>query len=57
VKSLRKKNALLFDLVLFLAFAIACFAAYLLTDNAGQTGAIVSIAVLGTISLTLIFSR
>ena len=57
MKSIRKKNALIFDLVLFLAFAGMSFAAYLLTDAAGATGAVIGIAALTIISLVLIISR
>ena len=57
MKSIRKKNALIFDLTLFLAFAMMSFAAYLLTDTAGATGAVISIAILAFISVVLIISR
>ncbi len=57
MKAVRKKNPLIFDLILFLAFGLASFAAYLVTDAAGVAGAVTSIAVLAGICLILIFSR
>lgn len=57
MKSIRKKNALIFDLVLFLAFTIISFVAYLVTDMAGSTGAVMSIVALAIISAVLVISR
>jgi hypothetical protein len=57
MKPLRKKNPLIFDLVLFLAFTVASFAAYLLTEAAGMSGAIISIVLLSLLSVSLIISR
>lgn len=47
----------MFDLVLFLSFSIVSFSAYILTNEAGVTGAVASIIALTLISVTLIFSR
>lgn len=57
MKSIRKRNPLMFDLGLFLAFTVASFAAFALTETAGTEGAIASIAILAAICLGLIFSR
>lgn len=57
MKSIRKRNPLMFDLGLFLAFTIASFAAFALTEAAGAEGAIASIAILAAICLGLVFSR
>lgn len=57
MKALRKRNALIFDVAIFLGFTVASFAAYVLTDWAGTTGAVISITLLGIICLSLIISR
>jgi hypothetical protein len=57
VKSLRKRNPVLFDLALFLAFTLASFAAYALTEAGGTPGAVISLAILGLIGLILVLSR
>jgi hypothetical protein len=57
MKSIRKRNPLMFDLALFLAFSIVSLCAYLITNEVGIAGALFSIAMLSLISLALIFSR
>jgi hypothetical protein len=57
MKSIRKKNPLIFDLALFLAFTLGSFGALLLTNAAGLTGAALSLGILTVVCLLLIFSR
>ena len=53
----RKKNPLIFDLLLFIGFSLAAFAAYLLTETLASTGAIISVLALSLICLALMLSR
>jgi hypothetical protein len=57
MKSLRKRNALVFDLTLFILFTLSSFLAYVLTESAGSTGAVASLIILSLICLSLIVSR
>jgi hypothetical protein len=57
MKAQRKRNPVLFDLALFLAFTLASFSAYALTEAGGSVGAVISLALLGGISLILVLSR
>lgn len=54
---MRKKNPLIFDLILFLGFVLASFGAYFLTEASGINGAIVSVSILILLSLGLVISR
>jgi hypothetical protein len=57
MKALRKRNALLFDLTLFLSFTVVSFFAYMMTNSFDATGAIASLGLLAVICLVLIISR
>jgi hypothetical protein len=57
MKSLRKRNPMIFDLILFIAFTLAAFGAFALSDAAGASGALIAIAILSAVSILLVVSR
>jgi hypothetical protein len=57
MKRIRKQNALLFDSLVLLVFAIVAFAAYPLVDTQGVAGAVVAISLLIALCLVLVSSR
>jgi hypothetical protein len=57
MKRIRKQNALLFDSLVLLVFAIVAFAAYPLVDTQGAAGAVVAISLLIALCLVLVSSR
>ena len=57
LKATRKQNPVLFDLVLFIAFTAAAFAAYFLAQEIEATGGMIAVTLLALVCLALIFSR
>lgn len=57
MKSLRARNPLLFDAVVLAAFTVIALAAYLLTESANTTGALIAISALAITCAILIVSR
>jgi hypothetical protein len=57
MKTLRSRNPVMFDLVLFLSFTLFAFLAYAMSEQFGMVGALTGIVLLAITSVTMVLSR